>query len=103
MRPAFVFKFFEGATASSPPDFSDSFSDQIRWIGERPGAANSEMDHAGVLETIASLPSTFRQLRVTPDLDAITRLDNKIAVEAISHGIFVNGTELQPLSFSVRC
>jgi ketosteroid isomerase-like protein len=90
---AVVMKFFDGITAAPPVDFSDLFSDQIRWIGERPGAANSEMDHAAVLKTIASLPTTFRQLKVTPDLDAITQQDNKIAVEAKSHGIFANGTE----------
>ena len=90
---AVVMKFFEGITAAPPAEFSDLFSDQIRWIGERPGAANSEMDHSAVLKTIASLPTTFRQLRVTPDLDGITQQDNKIAVEAKSHGIFANGTE----------
>lgn len=90
---AVIMKFFDGITAAPPPDFSDLFSDQIRWIGERPGAASSEMDHAAVLKTIASLPTTFRQLKVTPDLDAITQQDNRIAVEAKSHGIFANGTE----------
>jgi ketosteroid isomerase-like protein len=90
---AVVMKFFEGITAAPPADFSSLFSDQIRWISERPGGANSEMDHAEVLKTIASLPTTFRQLRVTPDLDAFTQQNNKIAVEAKSHGIFANGTE----------
>jgi ketosteroid isomerase-like protein len=90
---AVVMKFFDGITAAPPANFGDLFSDQIRWIGERPGGANSEMDHAAVLKTIASLPTTFRQLRVTPDLDAITQQDNRIAIEAKSHGVFANGAE----------
>ena len=90
---AVMMRFFEGITAAPPSGFAGLFSDRIRWIGERPGAATSEMDHAAVLKTIAGLPASFSSLRVTPDMDSITQQDNRIAIEAKSHGTFANGSE----------
>lgn len=90
---AVVMRFFDGITATPPADFGNLFSEQIRWIAERPGAAHTEMNHEAVLKTIAGLPSAFRQLKVTPDMDGITQQDDRVAVEAKSHGIFASGAE----------
>jgi uncharacterized protein len=88
-----VAAFFRALSASPPAGFEDLFTNDATWTGERAGTATHTMDHATVLKTISDLPKSFRELTVTPDMSGAIEQDNRMAVQAKSHGAFSNGTE----------
>ena len=79
---AVVRRFLAGLSALPPADLPDLLTETIQW---------GKMDHAGVIKTLHGLPTAFRELKVTPNADGFITEGDRIAVSAVSTGVWSSG------------